>query len=436
MVLAVAAAIAAPAVVLRVLCVGQACAEPAEVRAEVPFCSLPEDLRRRISQGYRDGRSPELLAVTAETPITGGDGIGADGPRPAWPSAHGPPPAIPIVFSGAGVRAGATVAPGTGLQDVAPTVAEIIGLRRPHPDVRSGQAIAGVASGDHPRLVVEVVWKGVGAEDLAGAPGAWPTLRGLLRDGAGTLRGDPGSEPLDPAALLATLGTGGLPSEHGITGTLLRNDGGRVVRAWGPGAPFSVIAALGDDLDRRLRQEPRIGLVGTDVSDRGAIGGNWYLRGDRDDVTIGRDAAAAQAAEAERLVATGYGADDVPDLLVVVMRDSVRAMDRALSRVVAAARGASEGSVAMVVTSTGAVPPAGEAVGAERVTRQVERSVGQEIVEATAMGGLFLDQRELGRGTTTQDEVLSALRDLPAPGRARLVADAFTGVAISLARYC
>jgi hypothetical protein len=431
-VLAVAAVVALPAVVLRVLCVGRACAQPAEVRATVPFCSLPEDTRRRIADGFRDGRSPDVLAATAATPVRGSRALGALGA--AWPSARGPAPTVPIVLSGTGVRAGAPVPTGTGLRDVAPTVAEIIGLRRAHPEVRSGEAVPGVATGRRPRLVVTVVWKGVGGDELAASRRAWPTLRGLLRDGAGTLRGQPGSQPLDPAALLATLGTGGLPREHGITGTLVRNDRGAVVRAWGPGAPFSVIAALGDDLDRRLRQEPRIGLVGTDVADRGVIGGNWYLQNDRDDVDIGSGSAAGQAARAERLLATGYGADDVPDLLVVVMEGPVRAMDRALARVVAAARRASGGSVALVVISTG--PAGDDGVGHDRVARQVERAVGGRIVEATAVGGLFLDQRVLAGGTVTQDDVLTALRRLRAPGGGPLLADAFTGVAVSLARYC
>ena len=434
---AVATLIAAPAVVLRVLCVGQSCAQPLEVRTAIPFCSLPDDLRRRIGAGYRDGRSPDLLAVTAGTGVVGGTGT-PDGP--AWPSVRVPTPRIPIVFSGTGVRPGATIPAGTGLADVSPTVAEIIDLRRPHPDVRSGEAVPGVASGDHPRLVVQVVWKGVGGPDLARRRSGWPVLRGLMRQGAATLRGEPGSAPLDPAALLTTLGTGGLPSEHGITGTMVRNDQGRVVRAWGPGSPFSVIAALGDDLDRRLRQEPRIGLVGTDGSDRGAIGGNWYLQGDRDDVRIGAGGAAGQAAEAERLLDSGYGADDVPDLLVVVMRGSVRAMDRALGRVVDAARRVSGGSASVVVTSTGnagAAPPVGDGATTERlVVRHVERSAGRDVVEAAVVGGLFLDQRVLAEGTVTQDDVLRALRELRTADGRPVFADTFTGVAVTLARYC
>ena len=69
-----------------------------------------------------------------------------------------------------------------------------------------------------------------------------------------------GSLPLDPTAVETTIGTGGLPSQHGITGTWVRNAQGRLVRAFGPGAPTPVIAALGDDLDQRdgRRVEDRV----------------------------------------------------------------------------------------------------------------------------------------------------------------------------------
>lgn len=435
-ILAVAAAVAAPAVVLRALCAGAACDPAAEAPARVPFCSLPGDVRSRVVAGFRDGRSPEVMAVAGPTAVVGADGLDPrDGDLP-WPSAQAPSPTVPIVFAGTGVRRGATVPPRTGLEDVAPTVAEILGLRRPHPDVRSGRAIPGVATKDRPRLVVQVVWKGVDGADLRDARGAWPSLARLLDEGAGTLRGRPGSAPLDPAALLTTLGTGGLPSEHGITGTVLRNDEGDVVRAWRRGAPFSVIATLGDDLDHRLRQEPRIGLVATDRSDRGAIGGNWYLRNDRDDVVVGSGAAGRQAEAAEALLGSGYGGDEVPDLLVVVMRDSIRRMDRALARIVDAADDATGGSAAVVVTSVGAPVSAADAMTAERVARGVERGVGADVVEATALGGLFLDQQVLAEGDVLQDDVLRTMRALRDPAGDPVLADAFTGVAVTLARYC
>jgi hypothetical protein len=435
-VLLAAAALAAPAVLLRVLCVGRACDMPSAAQAPVPFCSLPPGLRDQVEAGFRDGRSPDLLAVTGSTAVAGSTGLTGEDPPPAWPSTSRPAPeAVPIAFWGTGVEPGAIEGSPT-LADVAPTIAALAGLDRPHPGVRSGTQIPGVAGAPgHPRLVLEILLKGTGSNDLRAEPaGDWPTLRRLMDEGAATFGATAGSLPLDPAAQVATLGTGGLPREHGITGTLVRNDNGRLVRAWGKAAPFSVIATLGDDLDERGGERPLIGLVGTDVTDRGAIGGNWYVDNDRDDVAIGTWSATAQAGVAERLLARGYGADEVTDLLVVATEDALPRADRALASLVDAARRAADGSLTVVMAATGS-DEAAHAIPAASVERRVEDSVGSEVVEATAVGGLFLDQKVLARAGLAKDVALRALLDLRAGGRP-LMADAFPAIAVSLVRYC
>ncbi len=427
-----ALALAAPAAVLRAFCLGRSCERPGPATAAVPFCSLPESLRSRIAAGYRDGRTPHVLAVTGETPVTGSSAL-RDG---AWPSLSvGGAPRVPLVFQGTGVRPRA-IPSGITLDAVAPTIAEIIGLDRPHPSVRSGQPVSELANGERPRLVVVVVWKGVDSDDLEDGPTDWPSLRHVLEGGAGTLDADPGSLPLDPAAILATIGTGGLPGDHGITGTLLRNDRGELVSAWGEGAPFSVIAGLGDDLDELLGQRPRIGLVGTHVSDRGLIGGNWYIEGDRDDVVILDRRAALLVSRAELLLRSGYGRDGVPDLLAVALDGPVPAMDRALGHLVRAADRASGGSALVVVTSTG---PSNASLGgsllASEVESQVEAVTGP-VIEATALGGLFLDQAALAETGITEDRVVRAVRAVRGPSGEPVFADAFPAIAVTFARYC
>ena len=142
-------------------------------------------------------------------------------------------------------------------------------------------------------------------------------LRSLLHHGTGTLNGTTGSLPLDPVATLTTIGTGGLPLQHGITGSYVRNDDGDVVRAWGDGAPLSVIATLPDDLDEKTGQRAMIGLVATDETDRGLIGGNWYPNHDRDPVTVANGSGSVTAAS--EILAQGFGRDQIPDVLGVVL---------------------------------------------------------------------------------------------------------------------
>jgi hypothetical protein len=70
----VAAIVAAPAIVLQALCVGRSCERSTAASAGTPFCTLPGTVREGIAAGYRDGRSPDVLAVTAEGSPVGGPG--------------------------------------------------------------------------------------------------------------------------------------------------------------------------------------------------------------------------------------------------------------------------------------------------------------------------------------------------------------------------
>jgi hypothetical protein len=434
LVVLIALAVAAPAAALRALCVGQSCRATEPAAGPVPFCSLPGRVRNLLAAGFRDGRGPHLLAVAGRTPIRGASG-GGD-PRAPWPTIDpGTSDRVPLIFAGAGVHQEAVVPSGTTLDAVAPTAARAIGLRRPHPGVRSGRAVPEVARpAGRPRLVVQVVWAGVGSSALRADPSTWPTLRGLIEGHPATLDARVGSLPLDPAAVLTTIGTGALPRDHGITGTLVRDDEGRTVRAWGARSPYSVVAGLGDDLDELRDQRPRIGGVVTDVAERGVIGGGWYVDGDRDDLVV-EPAPARQAEAAAGLLAAGYGRDEVPDLLAVVMRGSVRALDRALAEVLAAAEDAVGRRVLYVITATGQGAGGGGMSGSD-IEARVERRIGEEIVDAAVPGGLFLDQDALAAEGLSDDSVLAALRGLRGPSGEPAIVDAFPQVAVTFARYC
>lgn len=428
--------IAAPAALLRGLCAGRSCNSPARAQATVPFCSLPGALRDLVRRGFRDGRSPDVLAVAARGGVAGGTAFAGSPVDPRWPSAASAARArVPLVFAGRGVPRG-PLPSGITLDAVAPTLARVMDLHRPHPEVRSGVALPGFGAKAAPRLVLEVVWKGVGTRDLRAAAGAWPWLRHLRHEGTGTLGATAGSLPLDPAAVLTTIGTGGLPDQHGITGTLIRNDRGRLVGAWGRRSPVSVIAALGDDLDEQGNQVPKVGVVATDVSDTGVVGGNWYLDGDRDDSAYGGD----PVASARRILSRGYGRDGVTDLVAVVAQGGIGRLDHELRRIVAAATSVSGGSLTTVVTATGSAlrSSAGGAEPAAAVARGVERNVPgpAHVVEAAAPGGLYLDQRALARSSVSEDEIVSALRRARGGHGAATFRDSFPAIAVSFARYC
>ena len=444
--LAVLGLIGLPAVVLHVFCVGNSCSDSSSATARVPFCPLPDAIKEEISAGFYAGTypvSPDVYAVTQQPALAGISGASKQSVATAWP-AEDPPPdtSVPIVFSGEGIASGARVPAGTALDAIAPSLADVIGYDRPHADKHPGVAVQGIAGGTPPRLVLEVAWKEIGAADLKADPKAWPYLRSLLRSGSGTLGGVTGSLPLDPAATLTTIGTGGPPSAHGITGTLVRNEHGDVVEAWSPHSPPNVIATLADDYDNHVSQRSEVGLVATGLTDSGLIGNGWYgaEAGTDHDPTAYADGAAATKSAVRMLDTGGFGNDDVPDIFGIVMGGSIRAMDASLRAIVQAATRVSGNSVAVVVAGTGSATTGGSAGGTQgpsSLISTVERTVpgSEPVVQSAVAGGLFLDQQTLADGNLSPQSVVQALLRIRADGQP-LLADAFPSFAISFAKYC
>jgi hypothetical protein len=426
--LAVLALVAAPALVLRAFCAGNSCNDASAAAAEVPFCPLPAGLRDAIGAGFRQGRSPDVLAAAASTPVI----TAVPGQTVAWPSTGTASPATaPLAFLGPNVTRGALPS-GTGLDDVAPTVAALLGYAPPHPEVRAGRAIDGVASiGAPPDLLgVEIVWKGVGSDAL---DGGWPPrTRKLVAAGASTLHATVGSLPLDPAAILTTIGTGGLPAQHGITGTALRTARGGVARAWSPGAPEAVITSLPDDLDRSFGDRAMVGLVASDPTDLGLIGDGWYLGADRDQVVVDRGDPAAAAV---RMLDGGFGTDDVPDLLGVVLRGPLPLLDRETSGIIEAAR-ARVPRALVAITATGAATSVTDAVPGTTVGHDVDAALGTAVVQADGAGGVFLDASALATAGLSADAAVQAMRAQTDADGAPRFADVYPAFSVAFARYC
>ena len=435
------ALVGAPAVVLRTLCVASAC-DAGEARAEaaVPFCTLPLNLRGEIGAGFREGRSPDVMAATAALDLVSTDlanmripwpGV-APGERPDAPDTR-----VPIVFFGAGVHPG-PIPDGSALDSIAPTLETVTGARREHPEVRTGESIDGLAAADSGRvpLVVLIAWKGAGTPDLERDPREWPFLRSMVRSGAGSLEAVTGSVPLDPAATLTTIGTGGLPSSHGITGTLLREDDGDVSQAWSTPAAGSVIATFADDLDRGTDEQARIAAILTDPADRGIIGDGWYLDAGSDDRVSGAgDVMRRPALRVRTMVASeDLGADEVTDVLGVVLGGPVARLDAATADVVATIRELVPDAT-FVVAGTGSTRSDGSIDAAELGSR-VDASLGADVVQAVAADGLFLDRDVLVERSITSQRVADALRSERSLDGESLFADVYPSFAVAFSRYC
>ena len=416
------ALVGAPAVALTAFCVGESCAQEDGVATAVPFCPLPADLRAGIEAGFRQGRSPDVMASTADTEVV----TIVDGMPIAWPSTAAHDPHVPIVFWGAGV--GHTPLPdGTGLDQIAPTLASILAFDRPHPQVRAGVAVDGVASGRRPRLVVMIAMKGVGTTGLEGRA-MRRSIGDLVTEGAGTFDASTGSLPLDPASALTTIGTGALPSQHGITGSFVRNTRGTVTPAWGVDAPLSVVSTLAEDLDRHFGERSSIGLVARVASDRGLVGGSWYPDHDRDDVRVGADALAS----VDSMLDEGFGADDIPDLIAVSLDGAVAKMIKTTTAISFLTRHAHIPTT-FVLAGTG---QASVVTTSGSIADDVDTAIGAPVVSETVAGGLFLDQDVMAANDITSDDVVQAMDAMKAPDGTPLFADAYPGFAISFSRYC
>ena len=423
----VCALIALPAGVLRATCAAKTCDLDRSARARVPFCPLPDVVKTMIANGFYEKRSPDVVGVAA-VPVRGGGGE----PSTPWPSATAPDARVPLAFLGTGVDPEATMPEQLTLDRVAPTIGEILGVRWRFPDVHAGQSIGGLANGERPRLVLEIVWTGGGTPELEADPAASSAWKQLTaRNAVASTAATTGSLPLDPAAVLTTIGTGGPPAQHGITGGLIRDEG-EVVRPWSEGAPTSVIAALPDDL---VAHDPstKVGAVLPAAADQGLVGGTWWDTGDVADVTIERRHPERAVSS---MVARGFGADDTPDVLGVVIAGPASTFARALETIVPQVRRAVPATT-VVLAATGA-RASGGAVTSSDVTDHVNANVRSSapIVEAVTSGGLFLDQDVLAADGLSSDAAVQPMLGMRDAAGRTVFADAFPGFAVSFARYC
>jgi hypothetical protein len=420
LVVAVAVGVAVAGGAVRPGCITSSCGPEQETGSAAPFCGLDEPTRQQITAGFRDGRSPEILAIAA-SPV--GDRSGT-----MWPQ-QGSAESYPLAFTGTGFSSSAKL-DGVTFDQVAPTIANAIGLDRPFPEVRSGKAIEGITTGERPRLIIQVVLEDATTETFASPP---PALGAVLSRSSITTAGDPGSLPHDPAALSTTIGTGGLPRTHGVTGSLLRNERGELVAAWSRDAPPLVIATLADDLDESTSQRAHIGYIGTSRRYLGLVGGSWYIDNDKDDRAIvpGRDIAGA----AREILRSGYGTDDVTDLLAIVIPGSSGSFDPVLQAVLAKAERVAPGRWASTIVGLGGgeVPPTARM--ADSLEEAVEKDLGANVIEATTPGGVFLDQEVLAAQELSDDKIIRSLMSRDEDGRP-VFEDVFSSTAVRFGKYC
>lgn len=275
---------------------------------ETEPCAQASELIELTRRGYFPGRSPEIgLIPRAPNFIGSATNPPHTGP---WPFLTN----VPLVLYGPGfVRDRGRIETPAEMADLAPTAARLIGFDGwPR---RDGRVLTESLSGtsQRPRLVVSIVWDGVGWNTLRAHPDRWPFLGTLMESGTTYTNFNVGSNPSVTPPVHASLGSGAYPDSHGITGVSQRAGGTTLVDPW---AQFDSkrlrTDTLADLYDRSLANQPLTGMVARVNWHLGMIGhGAATSGGDRDEVLLLRNTGEAQGNEAD------YASPPVtePDLL-------------------------------------------------------------------------------------------------------------------------
>jgi hypothetical protein len=441
----------------------------------------------RLWRGAFRGRSEELMWVPRYPNFHGG--FYTPGHAGPWDYLQN----VPLVLYGPKrIRAaGAPLDRHAGIVDVYPTIGRLTGVdlapragRVLRPALKRG--VAGV-----PKLVLVVVWDGVGRNVLKRWPHHWPTLRRLEAKGTSFLGATVGSSPSNTPPVHASIGTGTFPRVHGVTGIKQRVELGEVGFAMDGRDPSMLrVTTFADQIDQAYGGASEMGMVGFSSWQLGMLGhGTGIVGGDADDVAMlaepgrvtgngryydtpyylkefggfeqhaqsvdrsdgradGRwrghpiagmhDNPAWVRYESEIALTLmrleGYGADDIPDILLlnykmadvvghrywmdsIEARDVLRAQDRALGRLLGHLEREVRDYVVVVTADHGHTPPRAETGGwpvdagaaSRYLDRHFEVPKGRSLVEDSSGAGLFLDMPAARHLGITQRQMAKAL---------------------------
>lgn len=243
-------------------------------------CALEKELLLRIWRGHDDESSEDITTVPLEPNYAGSFNVTShSGP---WDYLQ----RVPLVLYGPGIvkGQGQPLEDPASIVDVYPTVGELSGVSLPPRDGRLlDQAIDEERSAS-PRVILTIMWDGVGRNVLERWPKAWPTLRRMEREGTSYLNAVVGSSPSITPATHSSLGTGAYPRKHGVTAIEYRDEAGSVSSAFAERDPAGLgLTTFADEIDRELGNQPLAGLIAWRSWHQGMLGhGSMTPGGDHD----------------------------------------------------------------------------------------------------------------------------------------------------------
>ncbi|MDQ3958617.1 MAG: alkaline phosphatase family protein [Actinomycetota bacterium] len=245
-------------------------------------CALERPLLARVWRGYHPDHSEDVTFVPLAPNYSGAfDVTSHSGP---WDYLQN----VPLVLYGPGHIAPAGPVPGrASLADVFPTVGALTGVDLPD---RDGDVLEEAVEGGAgpPKLIVTIMWDGVGRNVLERWPGRWPHLARLEAEGTSYTEAVVGSSPSITPATHSTLGTGTFPRTHGVPAINYRSDNGGVRNAFANRDPADLkVTTFADLLDPALGNAPLVGMVAWKSWHLGMMGhGTMTPGGDADQLAI------------------------------------------------------------------------------------------------------------------------------------------------------
>ncbi len=243
-------------------------------------CALPKRELVRLWRGHHPLHSEDVTTVPLAPNYSGSFAVTShSGP---WDYLQN----VPLVLYGPdNITRSGVLDEYAAVTDVYPTVGALTGVDLP---AREGGLLPVVESAASPKLIVTVVWDGVGRNVLERWPDRWPNLARLEQEGASFLRASVGSSPSITPATHASLGTGTFPAEHGVTAIELRDRDGTVREAFTKRDPSDLkVTTVGDDVDRMLGNRPIVGMLAWKSWHLGMLGhGSALLGADKDQLAL------------------------------------------------------------------------------------------------------------------------------------------------------
>jgi predicted AlkP superfamily pyrophosphatase or phosphodiesterase len=221
-------------------------------------CKLPPEYLTRIERGFHPDHSEDVTFVPKEPNYWGSfTVVSHTGP---WEYLQ----RIPLVLYGPGyiVPQGERLDAEAGIIDVYPTVERLLGSTFKG---RTGAVLEDAlepAPPEPPKVILTIMWDGVGRNMLDRWPNRWPTLARLEREGTSYGRATIGSSPSVTPATHASLATGAFPKDHEVIGINMRNDAGKHRLVFSGGNPDDMkLTTYGDQWDKQAGNAAKVGLL-------------------------------------------------------------------------------------------------------------------------------------------------------------------------------